>query len=54
MKMAVLRDIVIKYQSYINPSGAFAGERIRQGLDYERFAGILADLIVDGVKGRRS
>jgi len=35
-------------------SGAFSDERIRQGLDYERFAGILADLITDGVRGGRS
>lgn len=38
----------------VHSSGAFADERIRQGLDFERFAGILADLIVDGVRGGRS
>jgi AcrR family transcriptional regulator len=38
----------------VHSAGAFADERIRQGLDFERFAGILADLITDGVRGGRS
>jgi len=38
----------------VHSAGAFGDERIRQGLDFERFAGILADLIVDGVRGGRS
>lgn len=38
----------------VHSSGAFADERIRGGMDYERFAGILTDMIVDGVKGGRS
>jgi AcrR family transcriptional regulator len=38
----------------LHSAGAFADQRIRQGLDYDRFAGILADMIVDGVRGGRS
>jgi AcrR family transcriptional regulator len=38
----------------VHSAGAFGDERIRQGLDFERFAGILADMIVDGVRGGRS
>jgi AcrR family transcriptional regulator len=38
----------------VHSAGAFADQRIRQGLDFERFAGILADLITDGVRGGRS
>jgi len=38
----------------VHAAGAFGDERVRQGLDFERFAGILADMIVDGVRGGRS
>jgi hypothetical protein len=31
-------------------AGAFADQRIRSGIDLGRFAGILADMIVDGVR----
>jgi AcrR family transcriptional regulator len=38
----------------VHASGAFGDERVRQGLDFDRFAGILADMITDGVRGGRS
>ena len=33
----------------IYSSGVISDERVRRGMSVERFAGILADLIVDGV-----
>lgn len=38
----------------VHASGAFGDERVRQGLEFGRFAGILADMITDGVRGGRS
>ena len=47
-----VRDRATVILGLLHSSGFFADERMRHGLEIDRFAEILADMIVDGVTGK--